>query len=232
MSFFKKLFNGTNNGPLVPTPDEMKKYCDAATQSDGLNALQAFHDKFGPNYADSICPTTGYTAPMRAAQHGILSHCNLLISNGANVNAKDKDGWSPLMVAVNHRRHDAALLLLNNNADINAKNNNGMTPLMTAAREADERVLNLLLERGADPQLVNSTNQNAAAVARSCSTGPTDLSHARIAGLLDQAIADRLGTTVKAMAAANQKVAAQVAEGFSQGIDKPLTVSRPLTFKS
>ena len=50
----------------------------------------------------------------------------LLIDAGADVNAKDVDGMTPLHVCQNA---DVAKLLIDAGADVNAKNNDGNTPL-------------------------------------------------------------------------------------------------------
>jgi ankyrin repeat protein len=55
----------------------------------------------------------------------------LLIQHGANVNAKDKDGMTALMVAASHN-NAPAIGLLQAGADAAAKNNRGETALAIA----------------------------------------------------------------------------------------------------
>jgi ankyrin repeat protein len=76
----------------------------------------------------------------------------LLLDRGADVNAKDEDGNTPLIVALsNPQTNDLNVikLLLDRGADINAKNNDGRTAL-TYAMDEDIPVIRLLLDRGAD----------------------------------------------------------------------------------
>ncbi len=78
----------------------------------------------------------------------------LLIGVGADVNAKNKDGGTPLHVAA-HGHTEVAKILLEAGADVNAKNNDGGTPLHEAARHSHIEVVKILLQAGAD---VNAKN--------------------------------------------------------------------------
>ena len=148
------------------------------------------------------------------------------------MNARDKHGWTPLIVALNQNRSDAFAVLLEHKADVNLANENKVTPLMTAAREGNVFFVTQLLEKGADPLLQNFAKQNAAAFARTCWTGGDEKSRARVLALLDAAIAAAEKAKVDATVAANMKAAGQVADSLISGTDKPVNVSRPLSFKN
>lgn len=73
----------------------------------------------------------------------------LLIGRGADVNAKDGDGSTPLQVAV---RADNRLLtkrLIGFGADVNIPDSEGRTPLSIAAENGNRHILDLLLRFGA-----------------------------------------------------------------------------------
>jgi len=53
----------------------------------------------------------------------------LLLAHKAKINAKNKDGETPLLLAASDGHKDVAELLLANKADVNAKDKNGSTPL-------------------------------------------------------------------------------------------------------
>lgn len=73
-----------------------------------------------------------------------------LIKNGADVNAKDKDGGTPLMLAsLGSLNSDAVKALIKAGANVNAKNNEGFTPLMLAAIYNPD-ALKILIKAGAD----------------------------------------------------------------------------------
>ena len=81
-----------------------------------------------------------------------------LIQGGADVNAKNEDGLTPLMLAAQYNSNPKALrALIGAGADVNAKNKDGVTPLMFAAIMNTPEVLKVLLEAGAD---VNAKNKD------------------------------------------------------------------------
>src|SRR5271157_4651140 len=73
-----------------------------------------------------------------------------LIAKGANVNAKDKDGYTPLIWASQYSKIEMVNLLLVKGADVNAKTNNGNTALIIASHEGRTEIIRFLLEKGAD----------------------------------------------------------------------------------
>jgi len=108
----------------------------------------------------------GRTALHSAACNNLKDMAAWLLANGAEVNAKDSDGITPLHFAVSRpnglepeeSRKDLVALLLANGAEVNAKDKGGRTPLQwTAAGDyfkemptSSTEVLELLLVKGAD----------------------------------------------------------------------------------
>lgn len=78
----------------------------------------------------------------------------MLVARGANVDVRDRSGFSPLHVAAADGYVSIAELLLENGADADAKDNNGRTPLHEAATGGHFEVAELLFSRGAsvDPR--------------------------------------------------------------------------------
>jgi len=74
-----------------------------------------------------------------------------LLEKGANINAKDNIGWTPLHFAAYHGITDIVRLLLEHGADINARDADGLTPLHIAAALGHVDAVRLLLRKGADP---------------------------------------------------------------------------------
>ena len=100
----------------------------------------------------------GSTPLHHAAGFGALATVKLLLEKGADVNAKNRRGSTPLYWAI----HDEAKvrLLLNRGAAINVKQADGRTPLYQAASIASgNSILRLLLDKGADSTLATSTGQ-------------------------------------------------------------------------
>jgi ankyrin repeat protein len=76
------------------------------------------------------------------------SRLAVLLDAGADPNAKNLVGATPLMAAVGAGLEQTKLMLAKG-ADVNAKTGTGATPLMTAAGR-DSRIAALLIEKGAD----------------------------------------------------------------------------------
>jgi ankyrin repeat protein len=73
-----------------------------------------------------------------------------LVSEGADVNAKNSIDTTPLREAVFRRNIEVARFLISEGADVNAKNNVGATPLHFAARQNMPVFARLLVSNGAD----------------------------------------------------------------------------------
>ena len=77
----------------------------------------------------------------------------MLIDNGAEVNVKRDDGFTPLHTAVIINAAEVAKLLIANGADVNAKDKDGYTPLSLHALYVAEanaaEIRKLLIANGA-----------------------------------------------------------------------------------
>jgi ankyrin repeat protein len=82
----------------------------------------------------------------------------MLIKKGADVNAKNQQGWTPLGFAVANGDKETAELLIEKGADMNAKDDVGMTPLHVAAQYGRKEIAELLIVKGAD---VNTKDENS-----------------------------------------------------------------------
>lgn len=96
---------------------------------------------------------------MEAAAGGNVCIATLLITHGADVNAIDGDGDTPLHLAVRQYQLESVRLLLTNNADIDIQNNNGFTPLHEAAHLRDADAISILIKAGANPTLRNKAKE-------------------------------------------------------------------------
>ncbi len=92
-----------------------------------------------------------------AALQGDAGAAESLIRAGADLNAKDAYGSTPLNVAVTFDKPEVARLLLEAGADPGITNNEGSTPLHVAALFGYQELARILLENGADP---NALTQN------------------------------------------------------------------------
>ena len=85
-----------------------------------------------------------------AASNGHIETTELLIANGADVNAKDANGNTPLHNAASNGHDGTTSMLIIERAHVNAKNTDGLTPLDLAASKGHKKVVQILIENGAD----------------------------------------------------------------------------------
>eukprot|EP00919_Chromeraceae_sp_WS-2016_P003590 GHVR01008694.1.p1 GENE.GHVR01008694.1~~GHVR01008694.1.p1 ORF type:complete len:123 (+),score=13.34 GHVR01008694.1:185-553(+) len=88
------------------------------------------------------------TPPILCSIRGCL--VKLLIDIGANVNAKDNKGITPLIVASIEGHLDVIKLLIDKGADVNDRDNIGTTPLICASNKGHLAVVQLLIDKGAE----------------------------------------------------------------------------------
>lgn len=111
-----------------------------------------------------------------AAKNGSIELVKLLIENGANVNARDKYGETPLHHSIYHSvldetqsnnnvsKEEIVKLLIENGADVNAKNNNEKTPLHYAESVT---IAKLLINNGANINAKSKYGRNVLDYAQS-----------------------------------------------------------------
>ena len=92
--------------------------------------------------------------PLIAASiNGNRAMVELLLSRGADVNAKGGAGDTALHQAALHGYQAVAEVLLANHADVNAPNVGGSTPLFSAASSGQLKIVQMLLAAGANSNL-------------------------------------------------------------------------------
>lgn len=112
--------------------------------------------RFGLAAATMLAACAVQTPPLiDAVQSGDVALAKELLDAGANLNAKNDVGHTPLHVAAIRGREVVAVALLEAGANPNAVDHDGKTPLHWAASydEASgyEDIVKLLLDAGADP---------------------------------------------------------------------------------
>lgn len=122
------------------------------------------------------------------------------LAHGGDVNARDKDGKSPLIWANLGGHTEVVRLLLTEGADPNAQASYGHTAIGFAARAGHAEIVDLLLVHGADPETALTEAAGGAQKAlfealqaRGYTMPPLDLYHAVRSGNLEavQAVLDR-----------------------------------------
>jgi ankyrin repeat protein len=102
----------------------------------------------------------GWTPLIEAIVQGNKVGVEVLVSKGADINAKNNKGDNALHIAVQCSSCDIIkILLLNQEAQVNAKNKAGWTPLHFAAHTGRRDVAEILLRNGAEINAKNKFNQ-------------------------------------------------------------------------
>lgn len=80
--------------------------------------------------------------------------CGDLLAKGVNVNARDFEGWTHLMLAIYNRKHECAEMILDqmiyHGIDVNAGDKSSKTALHFAAEGGNEHMCSTLLANGAE----------------------------------------------------------------------------------
>ena len=100
-----------------------------------------------------------------AATAGDAVRVAYLLEQGVDANARDTEGYSPLLTAVRTRYDDLSRLLIDKGADVNLADNDGWTPLMYAAWRDSPDIARALVVKGAKLETRNPKGLTALAVA-------------------------------------------------------------------
>ncbi|KAL7924341.1 hypothetical protein ACQKWADRAFT_267042 [Trichoderma austrokoningii] len=118
--------------------------------------LEWFKIFIGSTYGDLDRDVTGLAIASYLGHEAIVK---LLLEKGADKEAKDNEGQTPLFLAATYGQEAVVKLLLEKGADIEAKDNKGQTPLLWAVIGGYEVIIELLLEKGADIEAKDNEGQ-------------------------------------------------------------------------
>lgn len=145
---------------LGRTPAMMTQYSPLT----GDDALQVFLAKGAdPNAADNQGNTLLHKLASDSSRSERTAGAIALIEAGADLEKQNKNGMTPLMVAVKKKKVEISRTLLAYGASPDVKTSRG-TPLLHSVVSCDEKknqLLELLLQAGADVNLVDSTGRTA-----------------------------------------------------------------------
>ncbi|MCE5284815.1 MAG: ankyrin repeat domain-containing protein, partial [Pelosinus sp.] len=125
------------------TADEFVKYAGRGNKA----VVELF--LLGNMEADVYRASDGVTPLMAASSFGRVDIIDLLIDQGANVNAKDKDDQTALMKAVKYNQAEAVEHLLSAKADVRGRDLHGNTVVSFALDKKDPQIMTMLSKAGA-----------------------------------------------------------------------------------
>ncbi|HWU74420.1 MAG TPA: ankyrin repeat domain-containing protein [Sphingomonas sp.] len=122
-----------------------------AVKNDKGNDVESILAKPGSRIIDTQDPSTGEGALHIVVRRDDSRYLSYLLAKGANPNIKNRQGDTPLLVAVDRGYGDLIPILLKHKANPNLAGDGGQTPLIKAVLRRDEQMARDLLDGGADP---------------------------------------------------------------------------------
>ena len=105
--------------------------------------------------------SNGFTPFIIATYHGQVAISELLIKQGADINAQDRSGNTALMGLCFNGNIELVKLLLNNKVIVNQLNLNHASALIFAATFGHAEIILMLLKAGADKSIKDSNGKTA-----------------------------------------------------------------------
>ncbi|WP_294394044.1 ankyrin repeat domain-containing protein [uncultured Sphingomonas sp.] len=141
--------------PAVAQFSDGYNFIKAVRDGDGAKTME-YLNKPGNPAINARDPSTGEGVLHIVAKRHDQTWLNFMLSKGADPNARDRDGNTPLMAATQLGDGDAVRVLLENAAKPNIANSRGETPLIAAVQQRNYPIMRLLMSAGANPELADT----------------------------------------------------------------------------
>lgn len=129
----------------------------------------------------------------RAAANGDVATITRLLSRGADIEGRDGNGRTPLLIATHGNKVDAARTLIDAGADVNAKDHIDDSAYLYAGASGHLEIVRMALAHGAD---LKSTNRyGGTALIPACERGHVDTVRTLIEAGVDVDHVNNLGWT-------------------------------------
>lgn len=131
------------------------EFIKAVRDRDGTKAEELLN-KPGNTIIDSRDDDTGETALHITVKRRDGTWLRYMIAKGANLNARDRQGMTPLADAAQIGFADGARLLASQGASVDLPDNRGETPLILAVQGHDLETVRVLVNAGANPRITDN----------------------------------------------------------------------------
>ena len=129
---------------------ESYKFLAAVKEAKGTDVIAALN-KPGNTLINTRDVSTGETALHIVVKRGDALYTQFMLEKGADPNARDGRGNTPLTLAVTGGYDALIPVLIGGRANVNLGNSSGETPLILAVQRRDIDMVRVLLKATADP---------------------------------------------------------------------------------
>jgi uncharacterized protein len=154
------LLAATTAIPAQAQFSEGYKFLEAIRKKEGDKVTEALNEP-GTQIVNTKDYTTGQTGLHIVTARRDLTWVQFLIAKGANVNARDNRGVTPLVLATEMGFIEGAYELIRSGARIDEANNTGETPLISAVHRKDLALVRLLIKAGANVDRPDNSGRSA-----------------------------------------------------------------------
>ena len=152
-------------GMMVSAPayaqfSESYKFLESVRKKEGEKVVDALAVP-GTTIINTRDSSNGQTALHIMTQMRDSTWMRFLIAKGANVNARDSKGVTPLETAVGLGFLEGTQILLTYGARIDEADATGETPLISAVHRHDTQMARVLLQAGANPDRPDNSGRSA-----------------------------------------------------------------------
>jgi ankyrin repeat protein len=148
-------------------PRSFAEFLQALWQEDLARVENMLKAGVDPNTQTSL----GNRPLLIAAKKRNQGLLEILIANGARVDASDRNGLTALMAAASMGLAQNVRVLISAGADVNARDEKGATPLIWAAISGHPQVVEILLAHGADGKAKNKDGLTALRLSKRITAG-------------------------------------------------------------
>lgn len=136
------------------------KFLEAVRKKEGDKVTEALNEP-GTQIVNTKDYTTGQTGLHIVVARRDLVWVQFLIAKGANVNARDNRGVTPLVLACEMGFLEGVDELIKSGARVDEANNTGETPLISAVHRKDLALVRMLIKAGASPDRPDNSGRSA-----------------------------------------------------------------------